>query len=152
LHPAVRREPNDARVLDFLAHGLADHTTETMFAGIDQLAPGSWLRVSPTAGVGRQQRWYRAEPARLEGPPAQAFRDLLVDRVGFRLRSDVPLGVALSGGLDSSSVLGVAASLAAAEGVSPPDAFTARTREPGEWPWAQQAAEAAGARHHEIWP
>ena len=59
--PEVPRKPNDARVLDFLARGLADHTGETMFDGIQQLPPGSSMWVSARDGVGRLTRWY--EPA-----------------------------------------------------------------------------------------
>ena len=55
---AVPRTPNDARVLEFLAYGLADHTEETMFEGIRQLGPASYMRVSPTDGVGQPVRWY----------------------------------------------------------------------------------------------
>ena len=51
--PAVPRRPNDARVLDFLAHGLSDHTEETMFDGILQLRPGTLPRATAVrAGPG----------------------------------------------------------------------------------------------------
>ena len=48
LDPAVARKPNDARIFDFLARGISDHTEETMFDGIYQLPPGSFMWVSPT--------------------------------------------------------------------------------------------------------
>ena len=48
IDPEVPRRPNDARVFDFLARGIADHTEETMFDGIYQLPPGAYMRVSPT--------------------------------------------------------------------------------------------------------
>ena len=49
----VPRVPNDARVLDFLARALADHTTETMFEGIWQLPAGSYMLVTAEQGVGK---------------------------------------------------------------------------------------------------
>ena len=55
--PELSRAPNDARVLDFLAWGLADHTSETMFAGVLQLPAGSYMRVD-ARGVGEPVRWY----------------------------------------------------------------------------------------------
>jgi asparagine synthase (glutamine-hydrolysing) len=99
LDPEVPRKPNDARVFDFLARGLADHTEETMFEGIYQLPPGSCICVSPTRGVARPTPWYRLQPADLDGQPAsEAVRELLTDSVSLRLRSDVPVGTLLSGG------------------------------------------------------
>ncbi len=98
IDPEVPRRPNDPRVIDFLARGLADHTEETMFDGIHQVPPGSYMRVSPTEGVGRPERWYRLRPADLDGQPTdEAVRELLTDAVSLRLRSDVPVGTFLSG-------------------------------------------------------
>jgi asparagine synthase (glutamine-hydrolysing) len=49
--PDVPRTPNDARVLDFVAWGIADHTEETMFDGIYQLETGACMYVSPAQEV-----------------------------------------------------------------------------------------------------
>ena len=63
LDPAIARKPNDARIFDFLARGILDHTEETMFDGIYQLPPapscGSRQPPGPTdrsRGTGRSQR------------------------------------------------------------------------------------------------
>ena len=96
------RMPNDARVFDFLARGLADHTGETMFEGIHQLPPGSSCGSRRREGVGRPTGWYTPRPVDLDGRPAsEVVRELLTDAVSLRLRSDVPVGTLLSGGLDS---------------------------------------------------
>jgi asparagine synthase (glutamine-hydrolysing) len=153
--PEVRRSPNDARLFDFLARGLADHTEETMFDGIYQLEPGSFMRVSPTRGIGSSVRWYRPQPADLEGRTAgDSVRELLTDSVSLRLRSDVPVGVFLSGGLDSSSVTVLASHRRRAEGMAPPDSFTARCRDPrlDESRYARSVLDSTGSANHEVLP
>jgi asparagine synthase (glutamine-hydrolysing) len=155
LDPEVPRRPNDPRVFDFLARGLADHTEETMFEGIYQLPPGSCLWVSPTEGVGRPRAWYRLEPAGLDGRPAsETVRELLTDAVSLRLRSDVPVGTMLSGGLDSSSVTTLASRLRMAEGVPPPESFTSGCRDPriDEGRYVQGVLGLTGSRNHKLLP
>jgi asparagine synthase (glutamine-hydrolysing) len=100
--PRTRAEPNLAAVADFLEQGYTDHRGETFFAGIDQLLPGHNLIVDEHGlHVGP---WWRLEPADVPTDPIGTFREMFVDSVRLRLRSDVPLGTALSGGLDSSAV------------------------------------------------
>jgi len=155
LDPDVPRRPNDARVLDFLARQLIDHTEETLFEGIRQLPAGSFMKVTPSDGPGDPVIWYRPKPARLGGQrPADAVRERLTEATRLRLRSDVPLGVALSGGLDSSSVMSLASKLLATEGAPPPICFSARSRDPkiDEGRWAQYVIEATGARNLDITP
>ncbi len=155
LDPAVPRRPNDARVLDFLVHGLADHTPETMFEGIRQLEPGSFLVATPERGVGTPERWYQPSPAELNGTsPVEAVRERLIDSVSIRLRSDVPVGTCLSGGIDSSSVVAITSLVRHRVGAEPPDSFTARCRDPrlDEGGYVQRVLEATGARNHQVTP
>jgi asparagine synthase (glutamine-hydrolysing) len=80
----------------------------TPLAGVSRLLPGRCMLVTPDALHVR--RWWNtldhlAAPAKTLAAQAAEFRDLLFDAARIRLRSDVPVGIALSGGLDSSSVL-----------------------------------------------
>lgn len=100
--PRTSVEPELDAIRDFVEQGYVDHGDETFFAGIRQLPPGHSLVVDDT-GL-RVDRWWSLEPADVDGDAIETFRDLFVDAVRIRLRSDVPLGTALSGGLDSSAV------------------------------------------------
>src|SRR4051794_11408291 len=123
--PAVPRRVNEPRVFDFLVHGLADHTGETMFEGVQQLEPGRSMVVDADTGAARTRRWYTPSPAELGPDPIDAVRERMLDSVALRLRSDVPVGTCLSGGLDSSSVVAIAALLRSRAGADVPDSLTA---------------------------
>ena len=108
--PGVSRRMNVARVHDFLASGIADHTAETLFEGVRQLRGGECITVETGSGraVEAIRRWYPASAGDFSLPEAEAaarFRALLTDSVRLHLRSDVPVGSCLSGGLDSSSIV-----------------------------------------------
>jgi asparagine synthase (glutamine-hydrolysing) len=155
IDPEVPRRVNDARALDFLVHQLVDHTEETLFDGIKQVPAGALMRVTEQRGPLAPEIWYRPQPADLRGEsPVDVIRTRLEEAVRLRLRSDVTLGVALSGGMDSSSVMGVAAKLLAEEGVAPPDSYSARCRDPriDEGKWAAEVVRATGSRNFEVYP
>jgi asparagine synthase (glutamine-hydrolysing) len=113
LLPGVSARMNLARTYDFLAASMTDHAADTMFDGIMQLRNGEQvcLRLDEYS-VGAPlpvQRWYRLpEQGALdlsEEEAASRFLELLSQSVRLHLRSDVPVGSCLSGGLDSSSVV-----------------------------------------------
>lgn len=109
--PGLSGRMNVARVHDFLAAGIANHTSETMFADISQVRGGEYIIVEAGQGLPLQAkitRWYPATAGTLsisESEAAEQFRDLLSDAVRLHLRADVPVGSCLSGGLDSSAIV-----------------------------------------------
>jgi asparagine synthase (glutamine-hydrolysing) len=109
--PGVSGRMNIARVHDFLAAGVIDHTAETLFEGIGQLRGGECIAIEAGRGLPLQtrlQRWYPATAGEFQLSEAEAgerFRNLLTDSVRLHLRSDVPVGSCLSGGLDSSAIV-----------------------------------------------
>lgn len=113
LHAAgVVAEPDATTWATYLAHGLCDHAERTFWEGIRRLPPGHCLGWRD--GRLSERRWY--DLAEEVGPepdrrPEAAVRDeyvgLLHDAVALRFRSDVPVGINLSGGLDSATLLGL---------------------------------------------
>jgi asparagine synthase (glutamine-hydrolysing) len=110
-HPRVPRAPNSSVIYDFLSLRLADHSDETFFAGIHRVPAAHYLVVRP-GDEPQLQRYWDAHPSfSLESSPDEEregiarFRELFEDAVRVRLRTDVPLGTCLSGGVDSSSIV-----------------------------------------------
>ncbi|MBI2265571.1 MAG: asparagine synthase (glutamine-hydrolyzing), partial [Armatimonadetes bacterium] len=105
------RKPHIPYLYHFLATGTHDDGTETFFENIRSLSPAHCLTVN---GRGTTlKRYWDLHPNRLQGTLPKGdlsgrFRDLLTDAVRIRLRSDVPVGTCLSGGLDSGSIVTLA--------------------------------------------
>src|SRR5438132_889174 len=107
--------PNRASIATYVATGLVDGLDDTFFEGITRLEAATNLLVRRES-VRTQKYWdlpARAAALRvhLNGAshaPWPALRDTLDEAVRVHLRSDVPLGVCLSGGLDSSAIVGLA--------------------------------------------
>jgi asparagine synthase (glutamine-hydrolysing) len=101
--------PDDDAVYQFLVFGRQPdpRAGATFFRGVQSLPPGHSMRVDRRGVV--IDRYYEipvqpAEDAGVEQAVAE-FRSLLEDAVRIHLRSDVPVGTCLSGGLDSSSIV-----------------------------------------------
>jgi len=94
---------------------LDDWGSQTLFAGVSQLPAASILRFSSRDGVGVPQAFWQLDPESAAetfdySNPVDTVRELMGDAVRVRmLASDVPVGSCLSGGLDSSSVVALAA-------------------------------------------
>ena len=99
---------NEKVITDYLTFNRTDQTNETFFNGIYKLQHGSYLTIKGTEI--RIGKWYdlRSRITKLKGNK-ETFRKLLIDAVKLRLRSDVPVGVCLSGGLDSSAITSIIA-------------------------------------------
>lgn len=98
----------------YFIHARYDDDGDSFFEGVAQLRPGDLVRVTPDRSC-RRSRWYDlskrlaerdSQPAiPILGEAVSELRALLVDTAKLHMRADVPVGVALSGGLDSSALL-----------------------------------------------
>ncbi|HEV8380328.1 MAG TPA: asparagine synthase (glutamine-hydrolyzing) [Gemmatimonadales bacterium] len=91
---------------DFLVHGKLDETPATFYAGIEQVPPGCAFELR-LDGSWRQWEYWSLVDHEADPPPdsEEAVAELLDDAVRIRLRSDVPVGVCLSGGIDSTAII-----------------------------------------------
>jgi asparagine synthase (glutamine-hydrolysing) len=105
-----RNQTNWRTVARFLLEERLEEGTETFFSGIERIPPGTAFELDHTGRVRQWRYWSLATLPRVPvGDPARAFADLFEDAVRLRMRSDVPVGVSLSGGLDSTSIASAAA-------------------------------------------
>lgn len=121
----------------------------TMARDVQMLDAGSWMLWRE--GRVRTQRYWQVafRPGRMDRAEAAAVtREALVDSVRHHFVSDVPVGIFLSGGLDSTSVL----ALSQAAGAGTVSTYSIAFEEPkwNEGPLARRIAEHFGARHHEF--
>jgi asparagine synthase (glutamine-hydrolysing) len=111
--PGFSRTANVARLQDFLVSGISEHTSQTLFSGVHQLRGGESVSLdlaSWSCGDALPvRRWYSLLKSGgldiSEADAGERFRELLFESVRMHLRSDVPVGSCLSGGLDSSSIV-----------------------------------------------
>ncbi|GHB31408.1 asparagine synthase (glutamine-hydrolyzing) [Mongoliitalea lutea] len=107
--PDYKFQLNHQIAFDYLGFGFLDHSKETFEQSIFQLEPGHYieLNINDPANY-RKHNWYKLRYKAFNGSQSDAveeFERLLKDAVRLRLRSDVPVGSALSGGLDSSAIV-----------------------------------------------
>jgi asparagine synthase (glutamine-hydrolysing) len=111
-HLTGPRRVDSSRVYDYLRIGVTDRGAGTMLEGIRQVPAGSWTTIGlrDSAPPTFSQFWApeRRQPLDLSFADAVArTRDLFVNSVRLHLRSDVPVGACLSGGIDSSAIVSV---------------------------------------------
>jgi asparagine synthase (glutamine-hydrolysing) len=163
------REPNPMMMINYLSLGFVQNPiikTDTFFKEILNLPPGYFLEVDTDKFRFSMRRWY--EPFKLIGHlnPDEAkdeqavieqLHDLLLKSVRTRLRSDVPVGTSLSGGLDSSSIVAAIDAIKKHGGDSEAwcnVCFSAIFPgfEKDEQIWGQKVAGQFGIRRYEVKP
>ena len=152
--PQLPREVDEEALYHYLSF-LTSPAPRTLFRGIRKLPGGTWLRVAAD-GTAREERWWdvwdHTDP--LDGVPEEeiAARLLAELRTSVRLRkvSDVPVGVFLSGGIDSSTN----AALFSEDEQEPVRTFSIGyegeyASYTNEFEYARRMAAEVGAEHHE---
>jgi asparagine synthase (glutamine-hydrolysing) len=154
---AIVRDPSIPRELDLEALDqyfslLYVPAPRSIFCHVKKLPAGHTLTVTPSGPKLRQYWDLRFDPCQTEGLTelelTRQLQEVLTECVDIRLMSEVPLGAFLSGGIDSSTVVGVMAGLmqqpvnTSAIGF-PEDRFN-------ELPYARQVAQHFRTNHHEY--
>ncbi len=111
LELGISREVNPNLIYDFLIFGLLEHTNETFFKNVKKLPQSSWLKLNQKGEIVIKKFWDFEVSNELNSNNErstiyeQDFLELFTNSVKIRLRSDVPIGSCLSGGLDSSAIV-----------------------------------------------
>jgi asparagine synthase (glutamine-hydrolysing) len=128
-------------------------TPRTLIDGVEMLEPGSWLEIDVRGTVTGRRYWHLLEAASRESVPesrvsaAKEVRTRLTEAVTSHMVSDVPVGVFLSGGIDSGALISTLGSA----GLSP-HTFTVALGEAGydESVEAAAVARAFGTTHERV--
>ncbi len=151
-YPGVRAELNRAAISEYLAFGYLSGT-ETLFAGAHKLPPGHTLELEEGGEIRIEPYWDLPLPAdsatrQPKSYYVRSYRGQLEESVASHLMSDVPLGVFLSGGIDSSAV----AALMTKVRRGPIETFSVGYEEAcdSELPYAKGVAAHLGSTHHEV--
>jgi asparagine synthase (glutamine-hydrolysing) len=158
--PSYKFSMNGRIARQFLATGAMDHTDDTFNEQIKHLPCGHYLYINLAmeAPVPQIVKWYSLVPKKWSGSfddAAEQFKSLLTDAVRLRLRSDVSVGSCLSGGLDSSSIVCIAAELLKAKGdFTGQETVTAcyDNAKYDEWNFASEVIKQTNARPHRTFP
>lgn len=147
LAAGVDRKVSDEALHHFLSYGFVP-PPYTLFQGIRHLMPG-WGATVSDAGVSEWKWWKPAETEQRsieESEFCDQFVGLLEESVRLRMRSDVPFGAFLSGGLDSSSVVGLMGRFTD----QPVKTFSIGFHDErfDESMWGRMASERFGTDHH----
>jgi len=103
-----KKEFNRKIIFHFLKQGILDFDNETFFNKINRFPAGEIWEINKKGEIRRKKYW-QFEPNEnfqiSEKEAIEQFRDLLIKSIQKRLIADVPVGVLLSGGLDSSTIV-----------------------------------------------
>jgi asparagine synthase (glutamine-hydrolysing) len=140
---------------DYLVFGNYDKDSSTFYKGIEQLKPGYLLSVNLLSDSlsPRFDRWWSPSVEQTSTlsflDAADKLRDMFLSNVRLHLRSDVPVGIALSGGIDSSAI---ACAVRHMEHDIPIHTFSyvARESQKNEESWADYINDFTGALSHKV--
>lgn len=157
-HPEVEARLDPAALGHFLSLKYVP-SPQTMFAGISSLPPGHSLTCGQS-GVTLKQYWdlsftenggtEAGGGKRSEAAYAEELEALLQESIGLHLRSDVPFGAFLSGGLDSSLIVALMSRVLSDPVKTFSVGFERVAHEADELPYARLVAQRYGAEHHEV--
>lgn len=153
-HPHVSCRRDDQALFQYLTFQFTLDDS-TLFAGIRKLEPGSIATYHGGSGRLEQRRYwsldFHTDSSRSADDTIEDLRHSLDDSIRLQMRSDMPIGAYLSGGLDSSLV----AAAAAKHQSAPLQVFHGRFAEGegfDESLWARRVSDAIGADFHETVP
>lgn len=148
LHPGLRRDIDPCAVADYFSYGYVPDP-RTIYRGVMKLPPAHGLVLRRGASVGAPKAYwdvaFRVGAPRSEADLCEELIERLRKVVGMRMMADVPLGAFLSGGVDSSAVVAMMASLSTQPVNTCSISFDDRAYD--ESRYAQQVAERFHTNH-----
>jgi len=156
--PGISRRADAQRAYDYLRWARIDHGSGTMFAAIRQVQPAHYLEVSldaPDRFV--ELPYWQLQPEPIDAgltldEAAERLQELFFESVRLHLRSDVPVGAAFSGGIDSSGNVAAMRRLSGASLDLHTFSYIAEDPNLSEERWISLMVEETGAVAHTVTP
>jgi asparagine synthase (glutamine-hydrolysing) len=148
------RAANTERLLYFLRYGLTDFGAETMFSAVRQIPPAHYVKISLETCVAETPVcfWEPDSGPELEisfDEAADELKRLFIQSVELHLRSDVPVGAALSGGIDSSAIISAIRHLDRNAEIHA-FSFISEDQQTNEESWIDLVGKATSAHVHKV--
>lgn len=156
-HPKWKARLNQKAALEFLLYGVSDYSASTLFKDVEHILPGSVTTLNRSSSDKlRVTKWWNPQRTSFEGTYEDAcekYQHLFRQSLDIHLRSDVPIASCLSGGLDSSAIVGATSRWFDKNRISH-HTFTATSddRNLDESQYARAVNEFSGSTGHELLP
>ena len=140
----------------FTHYGQVEAGEQTSYENVFRLPQAHTLTLTADGGLQKRRYWDIDPRVRIDDWSderyVEQFRELMINSVNLRLRADVPVGSSLSGGLDSSTVVGVINRLLPETAVQ--KTFSARFDDPSrdEGKWMDLVTKKNRVERHDVWP
>jgi asparagine synthase (glutamine-hydrolysing) len=150
------RDIHEETLALFTEHGLVEAGEQTTYKNVFRLPQAHSLTLTADGDLQKRRYWDIDLRDKIEGWSddryVEQFRELMISSIRLRLRADVPVGSSLSGGLDSSTVVGVINRLLPDTAVQ--KTFSARFDEPSrdEGKWMDLVTNKNRVQRHDVWP
>jgi len=113
-HSSIQKKPNYDKIYRYLANNYryVDVDNDSFFEGVHHVPAGSFMIIDQDLNIQTKKYWtldtQSIQNDMTDEEAVKKYRELFIDAVRLRLRSDVPVGCMLSGGLDSTAITSVA--------------------------------------------
>jgi len=153
--PGVSRRANAQTVYEFLSGAFGEHSNRTFFQDVQQLPAAHYLLISCVSPGAAAPVCYwevkRKSTDRISpGQSSSRFRELFEKSVDLHLRSDVPVGISLSGGMDSSAITATARSTQGPDFPLHTFSYVADDPRLSEQTWCEIVNRATSAQQHLV--
>lgn len=153
--PGTTRQADPQTLYEFLSGGLGDHSNKTFFKNIFQLPAAHFLSIAcQSPGTAKPVRYWELKTGPAERLSAREagsrFRSLFEESIKLHLRSDVPVGVSLSGGMDSSAITAMVRAVQGPETPLQTFSYVADDPQLSEERWCAIVSQATSAKQHLV--
>lgn len=142
-----QNELNNKAIFAHLKYGMTD--VYPWFENIQTLTAGHIIKWVPNSRVFKVTQWYFPEKSIIQNNTS--LREMLLDSMKIRLRSDVRLGFAVSGGIDSAVLVGIARHLLGKDAELDLFSVASNNLVGNESDWQKKVVDKNGGNHHNIW-